>query len=111
MRAWLRQGIFQGPQSRTHLEALKRLQPEPQDMYTHDYLYDCLSVLDSKAQVLLAYDGFLVAAASVVLTILPGVLTNYASGRGSCRERPLRGAEPHGRVGALDRHVRPGTSA
>lgn len=72
MRSWLRQGIFQGPQSRAHLEALKRLQPEPKDMYAHDYLYDCLSVLDSKAQVLLAYDGFLVAAASVVLTVLPG---------------------------------------
>lgn len=72
MRSWLRQGIFQGPQSRTHLEALKRLQPEPQDMYAHDYLYGCLSVLDSKAQVLLGYDGFLVSAATVVLTVLPG---------------------------------------
>lgn len=73
MRSWLRQGIFAGPaSSRAHLEALKRLQPEPKDMYAHDYLYACLSVLDSKAQVLLAYDGFLVAAASVVLTVLPG---------------------------------------
>ncbi|MGV9449632.1 hypothetical protein [Streptomyces sp. NPDC003635] len=72
MQPWLRQGIFQGTELRGHLEALKRLQPEPQDVYAHEYLYGCLSVLDSKAQVLLAYDGFLVAAASVVLAVPAG---------------------------------------
>ncbi|MFC3576932.1 hypothetical protein ACFOZ0_27370 [Streptomyces yaanensis] len=72
VQSWFRQGIFKDAHLRTHLEAIKSLQPQPQEVYAHDYLYACLSVLDAKAQVLLAYDGFLVAAASVVLTILPG---------------------------------------
>jgi hypothetical protein len=35
----------------------------------HDYLYDCLSVLDTKASALLQYDGIILAAATLAITL------------------------------------------
>ncbi|MEU5365364.1 hypothetical protein ABZ354_18140 [Streptomyces sp. NPDC005925] len=44
--------------------------------YEHQYMYQCLGILDAKAQALLAYDGILMAAASIVLTAFSGGVTS-----------------------------------
>jgi hypothetical protein len=37
----------------------------------HAYLYSCLSVLDTKAQVLLGYDALIMGVTSIVLSVVP----------------------------------------
>lgn len=69
---WLFQGVYRGDSLPPHLESIRRLRPRRDEVYAHDYLYVCLSILDAKAQVLLAYDALILAAASIVLTLAPG---------------------------------------
>jgi len=52
-----------------HLAALHNLQPQQESVFTHDYLYSCLNILDGKAHGLLTYDSIVLAAASLVLTV------------------------------------------
>lgn len=54
---------------RSHLAALHNLQPHQEQVFAHDYLYSCLSILDEKAHGLLTYDSIVLAAASLVLTV------------------------------------------
>jgi hypothetical protein len=54
---------------RNHLAALHDVQPHQETVFAHNYLYSCLSILDSKAHGLLTYDSIVLAAASLVLTI------------------------------------------
>jgi hypothetical protein len=55
--------------------AVRSLQPHQDDAFEHDYLYSCLSVLDSKAQALLSYDGILMAASSITLSLFSRDIT------------------------------------
>jgi hypothetical protein len=69
--SWLLQGTYRGNDLPQHLAAIRRLEPRKEEVYEHEYLYSCLSVLDAKAQVLLGYDALLMAAASIVLSVFP----------------------------------------
>lgn len=51
------------------------MQPQQDNLFEHDYLYTCLSILDTKAQGLLAYDSIILAATSLVLTIFQNKVT------------------------------------
>ncbi len=51
------------------------MQPNEDDTFLHDYLYGCLSILDTKAQGLLAFNSILIAATTVVLATLPSAIT------------------------------------
>jgi hypothetical protein len=62
------EGIYRGRASRTsHIKAIG----ESRDSRPHDYLYDCLTVLDTKASALLQYDGIILAAATLGITLFP----------------------------------------
>jgi hypothetical protein len=64
------QGIHRGEKACCeHLESVRKLNDVRHT--EHDYLYDCLSVLDAKAQALLAFDSILLVAASFGLPHLP----------------------------------------
>lgn len=65
------EGVYQPGDRTRHLRALRGRQPNQEDMFEHDYLYNCLSILDSKAQALLSYVGILTAAGSISLSIFP----------------------------------------
>ncbi|GGW76625.1 hypothetical protein GCM10010503_63120 [Streptomyces lucensis JCM 4490] len=68
--SWLFEGVYRGDEDGArHLEAIRALQPQSDDAFEHDYLYACLSVLDGKAQALLSYDGILIAASSITLSL------------------------------------------
>jgi hypothetical protein len=67
--AWLLEGTYKGEEKRRHLMALRQLQPREDDVFEHEHLYACLSVLDSKAIGLLSYDSIVVAATAVLLSI------------------------------------------
>lgn len=71
LMSWLFQGTYRGHNLPLHLAAIRRLEPRKEEVYEHEYLYSCLSVLDAKAQVLLGYDALLMAAASIVLSVVP----------------------------------------
>src|SRR5579863_8245158 len=47
--------------------------PSPTDRETVDWLYSVLTILDSKAGALLAFDGLLLAAASLVYEKIGGI--------------------------------------
>jgi hypothetical protein len=64
----LTEGIYRGKASRTsHIQAISGAR----DSRPHDYLYDCLTVLDTKASALLQYDGIILAAATLAITLFP----------------------------------------
>lgn len=67
--SWLFQGTYRGPNLPSHLAAIRRLEPRREEL--HAYLYSCLSVLDTKAQVLLGYDALIMGATSIVLSVVP----------------------------------------
>jgi hypothetical protein len=69
LTSWLCQGTYRGQNLRLHLAAIRRLEPRTEEI--HEYLYACLSVLDTKAQVLLGYDALIMAATSIVLSVVP----------------------------------------
>ncbi|MFF4955603.1 hypothetical protein ACFY2Z_00665 [Streptomyces sp. NPDC001222] len=74
--SWLFEGVYRGDEDgERHLEAIRALQPQRDDAFEHDYLYSCLSVLDSKAQALLSYDGILMAASSITLSMFSRDIT------------------------------------
>lgn len=70
------QGIYRTREDQCfHLRAIRRMQPEADDVFEHNYLYDCLSILDTKVQGLLTYDSILVASTSLVLATIPVAIT------------------------------------
>jgi len=69
LTAWLFEGIYSGDEGRRHLVAIRNMQPRGDDVFEHDHLYECLSILDSKAIGLLTYDSLLIAATSLLLTL------------------------------------------
>jgi hypothetical protein len=79
------EGIYFEPHTRQrHLQAVRALRPQQDDTFEHDYLYNCLTILDSKAQALLSYDGILMAAAAISLSLFsheisPGSIAVFAS--------------------------------
>jgi hypothetical protein len=60
---------------RKHLSALRHMQPHEENVFAHNYLYSCLSILDEKSHGLLTYDSIVLAAASLALTIFSRHLT------------------------------------
>ncbi|GAA3065724.1 hypothetical protein [Streptomyces glomeratus] len=74
--SWLFEGVYRGDEDGArHLEAIRALQPQRDDAFEHAYLYSCLSVLDTKAQALLSYDGILMAASSITLSMFSRDIT------------------------------------
>jgi hypothetical protein len=69
---WFFEGVYRREDLRRHLVAVRELEPRRDEAYEHAYLYDCLGVIDAKAQALLAYDAILMTGASIALTLLPG---------------------------------------
>lgn len=66
----LLQGVHRGEEACCeHLASVRALQPARQA--EHDYLYECLGVLDVKAQALLAFDSVLLVAASLAIPHVP----------------------------------------
>lgn len=66
---WLFQGVHRREDIRANPAAVSGVDG-------HRYMYQCLGILDAKAQALLAYDGILLAAASIVLTVFSGGATS-----------------------------------
>jgi hypothetical protein len=58
------EGVYRDEAQLQHLAAIRQSD-------AHDYLYDCLSILDNKAAALLQYDSIVLAAATLALTLLP----------------------------------------
>lgn len=56
------EGIYLGPGQIDHIAAIR-------ESTAHDYLYECLSILDKKASALLQYDGLIIAAATLGVTL------------------------------------------
>lgn len=69
------QGVYNGAQMRAHLHAVRRLQSKGDDSFEHNYLYDCLSILDTKVQGLLTFDSIIVATTTLVLATLSPEIT------------------------------------
>lgn len=69
------QGVYKDTEAQDHLRALRQMQPNQDDAFVHDYLYDCLSILDTKVQGLLTFDSILIAAATVVLATISDAIT------------------------------------
>jgi hypothetical protein len=63
VQAAFMEGIYSVPKQRAHFESI-RTSPR------HDYLYQCLSILDAKAAALLQYDAIVLAAATLTLGII-----------------------------------------
>ena len=72
---WLTDGVYAGPRKHEHLKSIEQLQPHEDDTFVHDYLYGCLSILDTKAAALLQYDSILLAASSLALASFPKAVT------------------------------------
>jgi hypothetical protein len=58
------EGVYLGPGQVEHVASIR-------ESTAHDYLYNCLSILDTKSSALLQYDGFILAAATLGVTLLP----------------------------------------
>lgn len=69
------QGIYATADQRRHLIAIRNMQPDRGDTFEHDYLYACLSILDTKVQGLLTYVAILVGANTIVLAQLSENIT------------------------------------
>ena len=79
------EGVYLDPDERKrHLKAVRAIRPQRDHVFEHDYLYGCLTILDAKAQALLAYDGILMAAAAISLSLFshgvsPGSVAVFSS--------------------------------
>lgn len=58
------EGVYSQEEQIQHLAAIRQSR-------AHDYLYDCMSILDTKASGLLQYDSIVLAAATLALTFFP----------------------------------------
>jgi hypothetical protein len=65
-------GVYRGDDLQTHLTAVRHLESRTSEAYEHEHMYECLGILDAKAQALLAYDAILMTAASIVLSAFSG---------------------------------------
>jgi hypothetical protein len=72
---WILEGVYRGDQKREHLGSIRKLQPQQDDAFEHEYLYGCLSILDTKASALLQYDSIMLAATSLALASFPRNIT------------------------------------
>jgi hypothetical protein len=66
------EGVYAGDAQREHLDSIR-------ESSRHDYLYECLNILDNKAAALLQYDSIILAAATLALAFSPN---NSAIGTG-----------------------------
>ena len=64
LRDALMEGVYLGPGQVEHVTSIR-------ESTAHGYLYNCLSVLDTKASALLQYDGIILAAATLGVTLSP----------------------------------------
>jgi hypothetical protein len=66
------EGIYDIPRQRTHLTSIR-------SSSKHGYLYNCLTILDTKASALLQYDSIILAAATLTLSFAgsKGSIGNY----------------------------------
>ena len=58
-------------EARSHLRALHAIQRDGELKSEHEYLYSCLSILDTKASALLQFIALIVASCTLTLTVLP----------------------------------------
>jgi hypothetical protein len=58
------EGVYLGPGQVEHIASIR-------ESTAHDYLYNCLSILDTKSSALLQYDGIVLAAATLGVTLFP----------------------------------------
>jgi hypothetical protein len=64
LRGAVMEGVYPKGEQVEHLAAIRQSR-------AHDYLYDCMSILDTKASGLLQYDSIVLAAATLALTFFP----------------------------------------
>lgn len=64
LRNAVMEGVYPEGEQVEHLAAIRQSR-------AHDYLYDCMSILDTKASGLLQYDSIVLAAATLALTFFP----------------------------------------
>jgi hypothetical protein len=70
IRRLLRQGLCGDPAvALEHLRALAAMHLEDDQEAEHDYLYECLSILDTKSAALLQFNSILVATSAIALSI------------------------------------------
>jgi hypothetical protein len=72
---WFFEGVYREEDLRSHLTAVKSLHDRRSEAYEHEHMYECLGILDAKAQALLAYDAILLTAASIVLSVFSDKVT------------------------------------
>ena len=58
------EGVYVGQGQLEHTASIR-------ESTAHDYLYNCLSILDTKSSALLQYDGIILAAATLAVTLSP----------------------------------------
>jgi hypothetical protein len=58
------EGVYLGPRRVEHMTSIR-------ESTAHGYLYNCLRILDTKASALLQYDGIILAAATLGVTLSP----------------------------------------
>jgi hypothetical protein len=58
------EGVYLGPGQVEHIASIR-------ESTAHDYLYNCLSILDTKSSALLQYDGIILVAAALSVTLFP----------------------------------------
>ncbi len=58
------EGVYTGTGQTEHTASIRA-------STAHDYLYNCLSILDTKSSALLQYDGIILAAATLAVTLSP----------------------------------------
>jgi hypothetical protein len=58
------EGVYLGPGQVEHIASIR-------ESTAHDYLYNCLGILDTKSSALLQYDGFILAGATFGVTLFP----------------------------------------
>ena len=63
-RGTLMEGVYICQEQLEHITSIR-------ESTAHDYLYNCLSVLDTKSSALLQYDGIILAAATLAVTLSP----------------------------------------
>jgi hypothetical protein len=58
------EGVYLGPGQVEHIASIR-------ESTAHDYLYNCLSILDTKSSALLHYDAIILTAATLGVTLSP----------------------------------------
>ncbi|HEV3172507.1 MAG TPA: hypothetical protein VGZ32_19330 [Actinocrinis sp.] len=71
LRPWLYEGVYDKADRQRHLRSIRQLKERDSMAFEHDYLYSCLSILDTKAQSLLSFDAIVLAASSIALGTSP----------------------------------------